>query len=80
MNPLSDTPFALPERAPVTRIRQRDTRDLRVATRERTQPMAGFDPQYGDIVDYIVRITEEIWVDRAIGRIYDTYDAGCIIY
>ena len=72
--------FALPARPPVTRIRQRDLADLLKGPPARTQPMAGFDAQYGDIVDYIVRITEEIWRDRAIGRIYETYDASCNIY
>lgn len=42
--------------------------------------MSGFDDHYVDIVDYIVRITEEIWRDLAIGRIYETYDAHCTIY
>ena len=73
-------PFALPRRPPVTRIRQRDIAELRAGPPARTQPMAGFDAQYGDIVDYIVRITEEIWRDRAIGRIYETYDASCTVY
>lgn len=76
-------PFHLPPRPAVTRIRQRYARELRAAAgerRERLQPMAGFEPQYADIVDYIVRITDEIWVDRAIGRIYDTYDHACTIY
>jgi SnoaL-like polyketide cyclase len=73
-------PFKLPVRSPVTRIRQRDMADLMKGPPERTQPMAGYDPQYGDIVDFIVRITEEIWRARAIGRIYETYDASCMIY
>ena len=73
-------PFALPERPQVTRIRQRDTAELRVASGIRTQPMAGFEDDFTDIVDYIVRITEQIWTDRAVGRIYDTYDASCTIY
>ena len=73
-------PFALPERPPVTKIRQRDLADLLAGRPARTQPMAGFDARFGDIVDYIVRITEEIWRDRAIGRIYETYDASCTIY
>ncbi len=73
-------PFALPERPPVTRIRKRDMADLLKGPPVRTQPMAGFDAHYGDIVDYIVRITEEIWRDRAIGRVYETYDAGCTVY
>lgn len=74
------TPFKLPERASVTRIRQRNAAELLVPTGVRTQPMAGFEDDFTDIVDYIVRITEQIWTDRAVGRIYDTYDASCTIY
>ena len=73
-------PFIVPERPPVTRIRKRDTTELTVSSGVRTQPMAGFEDDFTDIVDYIVRITEQIWVDRAVGRIYDTYDANCTIY
>jgi len=73
-------PFTLPERPAVTRIRGRDVAELRKPQGLRTQPMAGFEDQFTDIVDYIVRITEEIWMDRAVGRIYDTYDASCTIY
>lgn len=73
-------PFALPDRPAATRIRRRDARDLRSPEGPRTQAMRGFDPQYVDIVDYIVRITDEIWTDRAIGRIYDTYDHACTVY
>ena len=78
---IEDTlPFSLPERPPVTRIRQRDPAELRIPSGRRTQPLAGFDDNFTDIVDYIVRITDQIWADRAIGRIYDTYDASCTIY
>ena len=73
-------PFALPERPPVTRVRQRNTAELTKSTGVRTQPMAGFEDDFTDIVDYIVRITEQIWVERAVGRIYDTYDANCTVY
>lgn len=73
-------PFALPERPTVTRIRQRDTAELLVPTGMRTQPMSGFEDDFTDIVDYIIRITEQIWTDRAVGRIYDTYDASCTVY
>ncbi len=73
-------PFGLPRRPTVTRIRQRDTRVLRALDGVRTQPMAGFDDQYLDIVDYIVRLTDEVWTDRAVGRIYETYDASCTVY
>jgi predicted ester cyclase len=73
-------PFTLPKRPEVTKIRQRDTAQLLVPTGVRTQPMAGYEDDFTDIVDYIVRITEQIWTERAVGRIYETYDAGCTIY
>ena len=73
-------PFTLPERPQVTQVRHRDMADLLKGPPHRTQPLAGYDVHYGDIVDYVVRITEEIWRDRAIGRIYETYDASCTIY
>ena len=73
-------PFAIPERPAVTRIRQIDAAALVAPSGPRTQPMAGFEDQYVDIVDYIVRITYEIWVDRAVGRIYETYAPACTIH
>jgi len=80
MNPDRDLPFQLAARPRITRIRQVPALALRSAKPERLQPMAGFDAGYADIVDFIVRITEEIWVDRAVGRIYETYDHACTIY
>lgn len=74
------TPFTLPERPAATRIRQVDKATLLAPPGERTMPMAGFEDAWVDIVDYIIRITEQIWTDRAIGRIYDTYDASCTVY
>lgn len=75
-----DVPFELPERPPVTRIRHARTADLLCPSGERTQPLGGFEDEFVDIVDYIIRITHQIWVDRSIGRIYDTYDANCVVY
>jgi len=45
--------------------------------RERRQPMRGFEDRYGDIIDYIVRITHRIWEEKDIGYIYDTYRHNC---
>lgn len=42
--------------------------------------MEGFAPAYRDIVDYILRITHEIWEERGIGRIYDTYHNNTIVH
>ena len=73
-------PFTLVERPLATRIRQRNVAELQTSTGVRTQPMRGFEDNFTDIVDYIVRITDQIWADRCVGRIYDTYDANCTIY
>lgn len=75
-----DVPFDLPERPEATRIRQVDKSVLLAPAGERTMPMSGYEDEWVDIVDYIIRITEQIWTDRAIGRIYDTYDASCTVY
>jgi predicted ester cyclase len=39
----------------------------------RRQPLAGFDADYTDIVDYIVRCTHKIWEEKAVGLIYTHY-------
>ena len=70
----------LTARPEVTRIRKVDRAKLLAPTHARTQPMAGFEDDFRDVVDYIVRITEQIWTERALGRIYDTYDASCTVY
>lgn len=44
------------------------------------QPMRGFEPQYVNIVDYIVRITHRIWEEKDIGYIYDTYSHDCKVW
>jgi predicted ester cyclase len=46
----------------------------------RRQGMEGFDPDYVDIVDYIVRVTHRIWEEKGIGLIYDTYNHNVIIH
>jgi len=40
---------------------------------QKDQHMTGFDREYSDIVDYIVKITHKIWEEKSIGLIYDTY-------
>lgn len=74
------TPAALvPHDGPVSGqpIMLRDKGDYSVMVAEAgsgfRQPMRGFDPDYVDIVDYIVRITHRIWEERGVGLIYDTY-------
>ncbi len=46
----------------------------------RRQPMRGFDADYVDIVDYIVRCTHKIWEEKAIGLIYTHYAHNAIVH
>jgi len=39
----------------------------------RLQPMRGFDEDYTDIVDYIVRCTHKIWEEGGMGLLYTHY-------
>lgn len=47
---------------------------------ERRQELPGFDEEYLDIVDYILKITHRIWEERGIGIIYDTYHNDCLVH
>lgn len=40
---------------------------------ERRQPLPGFDPDYSDIVDYILRCTHRIWEQKDVGLIATHY-------
>ena len=44
------------------------------------QALEGFDEEFVDIVDYIIRITYRIWEMRGIERIYDYYTDDCPIH
>ncbi len=46
------------------------------------QPLAGFDPEYHNIIDYIVRITYRIWETpaREVGYIGDCYSGDSLVY
>jgi hypothetical protein len=41
--------------------------------RQRLQGLRGFDDDYTDIVDYIIRCTHKIWEEHGIGLIYTHY-------
>ena len=61
----------------------RDIADILAPQGSRRQPLAGFDSDYADIVDYILRCTHRIWEQKDIGLIETHYGADCpviIIY
>ncbi|MEO0563434.1 MAG: ester cyclase [Chloroflexota bacterium] len=51
-----------------------DIQHLQVdAKGQRLHSMRGYNPRFTDIVDYIIRITHEIWEEKAVGTLYDYY-------
>jgi len=42
--------------------------------------MAGFDAEFTDIVDYILRITYRIWEGKQVGLCHDYYSEDCPVY
>lgn len=48
--------------------------------RPRTQDLQGFDDDYTDIVDYIVRCTHKIWEEGGMGLIYSHYQHNCLVH
>ena len=53
---------------------------LREPGTKHLQSMRGYEKQYVDIVDYIVRITHRIWEEKDIGYIYDSYRHNSHVY
>jgi predicted ester cyclase len=47
---------------------------------QKKQSMRGFSEEYNNIVDYIVKITRQIWKEKDIGLIYDTYSTGVSVH
>ncbi|WP_426959727.1 ester cyclase [Muricoccus radiodurans] len=43
-------------------------------------PMQGFDPEFQDLPDYIVKITERIWEGRGVGLIRRWYAEDCLVH
>lgn len=56
----------------VTPVGVLDYNDFSLQTK-RNQELPGFDKKYRDFVDYIMKITHNIWEEKGIGVIYDTY-------
>ena len=56
----------------VVSVDHQDYNDF-VKVTERHQELTGFDKDYRDVVDYVLKITHRIWEEKGIGVIYDTY-------
>ncbi|HMR29813.1 MAG TPA: ester cyclase [Geminicoccaceae bacterium] len=67
-------------REEVMQIEKHDFTDLVPTDRPRSQSLDGFDPEYTDIVDYIVRCTHRIWDEKNPGLIYSHYTDNAVVY
>lgn len=65
---------------PVTDAYEQDIDKLLNPETERRQDLAGFDADYVDIVNYIIRCTHKIWEERAVGLIYTHYHHNAIVH
>ncbi|RMA82433.1 ester cyclase [Umboniibacter marinipuniceus] len=54
--------------------------DSAPADSNETGNMTGFDSEFTDIVDYILRITYRIWEGKQVGLCYDYYSDDCPVY
>ncbi len=65
---------------PVTDAQHADISTLMNPGTEKRQRMRGFDDDYVDIVDYIVRCTHKIWEEKGLGLIYSHYRHNAVIH
>ena len=63
----------------VNPLRYSDYNDY-IKLTERKQSIKGFDLEYNDFVDYIMKITHRIWEEKGIGLIYDTYHNNVVMH
>ncbi len=69
-----------PKNIDITLPSKGDLTTILSANGSQPSPMKGFAPRFQDIVDYIVKITHEIWEERAIGRLYEYYGTNMVIH
>lgn len=65
---------------PITDVPHTDISILMNPGPEKRQSLKGFDDDYVDIVDYIVRSTHKIWEEGGIGLIYTHYSHNAVIH
>lgn len=54
--------------------------DSAPATTDQQGNMPGFDSEFTDVIDYILRITYRIWEGKQVGLCYDYYSDDCPVY
>lgn len=65
---------------PITTVIGRDISELLAPVPGRRHPLEGFDADYVDIVDYIVRCTHRIWEEKRLHLIRTHYAPDCVLH
>jgi hypothetical protein len=64
----------------ITQVHWQSLTKLLQPTGQKQQKLSGFDDEFIDIVDYIIRITHRIWEQKNIGLCYEYYNDICPLY
>ncbi|TLU66905.1 ester cyclase [Thalassotalea litorea] len=64
----------------VTQLYWKNLPELLNPQGEKVQTLRGFDPEFVDIVDYIIRITHRIWEQKNVGLCIDYYGEYCPVH
>lgn len=65
---------------PITHVATTDLSDMLNPQGGQRMSMPGFDTEFVDFPDYIIRITDRIWHERKVDMIYDYYHKDCIVH
>lgn len=65
---------------PITHVATTDLTDMLNPQGGQRMALPGFDAEFVDFPDYIIRITDRIWHERKVEMIYDYYAKDCIVH
>jgi len=65
---------------PITHVATTDISDMLNPQGGQRMDLPGFDTEFVDFPDYIIRITDRIWHERKVEMIYDYYAKDCIVH
>ena len=66
--------------AAISNVGGRDISEILSPQGEPRQNIPGFDPEYADIVDYILRCTHRIWEQKDVGLIATHYGTDIVVH
>lgn len=65
---------------PITHVATTNLPDMLNPIGPQRMSLPGFDSEFVDFPDYIIRITDRIWHERDVDKIYDYYAEQCIVH